>query len=108
MLSEALTFILDLHRDDSLLEIFEVRRQLEPYAAALAASRIDDETLGVLDAALDSVDAVTSVDELTAHDLEFHRTVSGRAATPTSSACWTRSAVRRCGPGSGAATLRTT
>lgn len=76
VLSEALAFILDLHRDDSLLEIFEVRRMLEPRAAALAASRIDDATLRILDDAVAAVDPAGSVDDLVAHDLTFHRTIS--------------------------------
>jgi len=40
----ALSFVLDLHRgEDSLLEVLEVRRILEPAAAAMAAQRIDDQ-----------------------------------------------------------------
>src|SRR3954453_14464880 len=43
LLTEAMTFIVDLHQDESILEIFEVRRILEPAAAAIAAGRITAE-----------------------------------------------------------------
>lgn len=76
VLSEALGFILDLHRDDSLLEIFEVRRLLEPQAAGLTAARIDDATLHILDDAVASVGPHSTVDELVTHDLAFHHTIS--------------------------------
>ena len=37
LLLEAMSFVVDLHTDRSVLEIFGVRRILEPAAAALAA-----------------------------------------------------------------------
>jgi 7,8-dihydroneopterin aldolase/epimerase/oxygenase len=43
LLLEALSFIVDLHRDDTLLEFLQVRRILEPAAAAMAAERVTDE-----------------------------------------------------------------
>ena len=49
-----MSFVVDLHRDDSVLEIFAVRRILEPAAAALAAQRMaDDATIAELRAVLD-------------------------------------------------------
>ena len=38
LLLEALSFVADIHQDASVLELFEVRRILEPAAAALAAA----------------------------------------------------------------------
>lgn len=76
VLSEALAFVLDLHRDDSLLEIFEVRKVLEPYATGLAATRLDAEALARLEAELDAIDPSSPIDEIVAHDLAFHRLIA--------------------------------
>src|SRR6202023_1993646 len=43
LLLAALSFIVDFHRDDTLLEFLRVRRILEPAATAMAAERITDE-----------------------------------------------------------------
>ena len=75
-LLEAMAFVVDLHRDRSVLEIFEVRRSLEPYAASLAATRIGEAELDALAASIASVDENTDVDRMVAHDLEFHRIIS--------------------------------
>src|SRR5882672_12110995 len=55
LLLDALTFVVDFHRDDTVLEFLEVRRILEPAATALAAQRMTDEQvarLGVVVAGL--------------------------------------------------------
>ena len=75
-LLEAMAFVVDLHRDRSVLEIFEVRRSLEPYAASLAATRIGEAELDALAASIASVNENTDVDRMVAHDLEFHRIIS--------------------------------
>jgi GntR family transcriptional repressor for pyruvate dehydrogenase complex len=76
LLLEAMAFVVDLHQNQSIVEIFDVRRVLEPHAAALAATRITDEELERLRSSLDAVSLTTSVEELVAHDLEFHRLIS--------------------------------
>lgn len=76
LLLEAMAFVVDLHQDQSIVEIFDVRRVLEPHAAALAATRITDDELERLRRSLDAVSLTTSVEELVAHDLEFHRLIS--------------------------------
>ncbi len=43
---EALSFIVDFHRDASVLEFLQVRRILEPAATAMAAERVSDERRG--------------------------------------------------------------
>ena len=45
LLMETMGFVLDLHQDASVLEFFEVRRILEPAAAARAALRMADEDI---------------------------------------------------------------
>ena len=76
LLLEALTFIVDFHRDDSVLEFLRVRRILEPAAAAMAADRIGETERDKLGGLLESVGPDTSVDRLVEADLEFHRQVS--------------------------------
>lgn len=76
LLLEALSFIVDFHRDDTVLDFLEVRRILEPAATALAATRMPDEDRIELGKALETVDADTPVEELVAADLEFHRQIA--------------------------------
>jgi DNA-binding FadR family transcriptional regulator len=75
LLLEAIGFVVDFHRDDTVLEFLAVRRILEPAATAMAASRITEAELDALGAALDALGAEPSVEDLIAADLEFHRAV---------------------------------
>ncbi|MFE0805596.1 FadR/GntR family transcriptional regulator [Streptomyces sp. NPDC058812] len=77
LLLEAIGFVVDFHRDDTVLEFLAVRRILEPAATALAASRITDRELDELDGRLDALGDDPPVEELVACDLEFHRGVVG-------------------------------
>nr|BFE70057.1 hypothetical protein GCM10020092_033580 [Actinoplanes digitatis] len=43
VLLDALSFVVDFHRDDTVLQFLEVRRILEPAATALAAERVVGE-----------------------------------------------------------------
>jgi GntR family transcriptional repressor for pyruvate dehydrogenase complex len=72
LLLEAMSFVVDLHDDSSILELFAVRRILESAAAAMAATLIDEATVAGLRTQIASVDASTSVEGLVAHDIEFH------------------------------------
>lgn len=76
LLLEAMAFVVDLHQDASVIEIFEVRRVLEAHAAGLAAVRISDAQLYDLSQLLSSVDESTSLDDLVSHDIEFHRQIT--------------------------------
>ncbi|MER5603284.1 FadR/GntR family transcriptional regulator [Streptomyces sp. NPDC002265] len=75
LLLEALSFVVDFHRDDTVLEFLSVRRILEPAATAMAAPRISERQLDVLSARLDTLGEAPSVEELVACDLEFHRDI---------------------------------
>jgi DNA-binding FadR family transcriptional regulator len=77
LLLEALGFVVDFHRDDTVLEFLAVRRILEPAATAMAASRIGERELDELADRLDALGDEPSVEELVAADLEFHRAVVG-------------------------------
>ncbi|MCM2418455.1 FadR family transcriptional regulator [Streptomyces sp. SID13666] len=73
LLLEAMSFVVDFHRDDTVLEFLAVRRILEPAATAMAALRIPGPELDVLQGKLDALGPEPSVEELVASDLEFHR-----------------------------------
>ncbi|MFH8977554.1 FadR/GntR family transcriptional regulator [Streptomyces sp. NPDC017890] len=77
LLLEAIGFVVDFHRDDTVLEFLAVRRILEPAATALAAARISERELDALGARLDALGAEPSVEELVACDVEFHRGIVG-------------------------------
>ena len=76
LLLEALSFIVDFHRDDTVLEFLEVRRILEPGATALAALRMSDEDKAKLADILDSVAVDSPVEDFVAADLEFHKKIA--------------------------------
>ncbi|GAA3728544.1 FadR/GntR family transcriptional regulator [Streptomyces tremellae] len=73
LLLEALSFVVDFHRDDTVLEFLAVRRILEPAATAMASTRITEDGLAELDGQLDALGSDPSVEQLVASDLEFHR-----------------------------------
>lgn len=79
LLLEALSFVVDLHADASVLELFAVRRILEPAAVALAALSIDAAAIADLRSQIRSVSEATSVEGLVAHDLEFHGAIVAAA-----------------------------
>lgn len=76
LLLEALSFIVDFHRDDQVLQFLAVRRILEPAAAALAAHTATAGQLAELRAVLDSASPQDGIDKAIAADIEFHRKVS--------------------------------
>ncbi|GLY95295.1 FadR/GntR family transcriptional regulator [Actinoplanes sp. NBRC 103695] len=76
LLLESLSFVVDFHRDDTVLEFMEVRRILEPAAAALAAERMTAEQLTGLRKVLGDLGPDPSVEALVANDLEFHRLIA--------------------------------
>ncbi|WP_409473074.1 FadR/GntR family transcriptional regulator [Streptomyces sp. HC307] len=75
LLLEAMSFVVDFHRDDTVLEFLAVRRILEPAATAMAADRIGEQEVDALTAQLDALGGDPSVEELVSCDLEFHRSI---------------------------------
>ena len=75
LLLEAISFVIDMHDDDSLLELFAVRRMLESQATGLAATHGDDEAIAALQAEVAGIDAGVSIDDLVAHDIRFHQDI---------------------------------
>lgn len=75
LLLEAISFVVDMHDDDSLLELFAVRRMLESQATGLAATHGDEEAVAALQEEVGGIDAAVSIDDLVAHDVRFHREI---------------------------------
>lgn len=77
LLLEGFSFAVELLQDDSLLEVVEVRRLLEPAATGLAATRISAEHLEELRDLLDRMRAAADdVEQMNHFDAMFHRTVA--------------------------------
>jgi GntR family transcriptional regulator, transcriptional repressor for pyruvate dehydrogenase complex len=76
LLLEALSFIVDFHRDATVLELLQVRRILEPAATAMATERATDDEIDDLRKLLDSLGPDPAVEDLVANDLEFHRRIA--------------------------------
>jgi GntR family transcriptional regulator, transcriptional repressor for pyruvate dehydrogenase complex len=76
LLLDTLTFVVDFHRDDSVLDFLRVRRILEPAAAAMAAQIVTAEQLEHMQLVIDGSQVDSSPEELLASDIEFHRLVS--------------------------------
>jgi GntR family transcriptional regulator, transcriptional repressor for pyruvate dehydrogenase complex len=91
VLLEPLSFVVALHRDDSILHFMQLRSFVEPECAALAALKIGDEDLDRLREIVDEADrlvAATPVDHelMMANDLAFHSLVNAASANPVASA----------------------
>jgi len=72
LLLSGLSFVVDLLQDQTLLEVFEVRRLLEPAATALAAERITAEQIEALRESLDQMRGTSDPEELVLQDRRFH------------------------------------
>jgi GntR family transcriptional repressor for pyruvate dehydrogenase complex len=84
LLLEGLGFAVELLRDDTLLEVMEVRRMLEPAATGLAAVRMSDAALDELAAILaDMRSVVDEPEQLIQHDIAFHRAVIAATGNET-------------------------
>lgn len=82
VLLDTMGFVVDLHRDDSVLHLLEVRRLLEPPATGMAATKMTDAEIAELRAVLEPVDATTGLEEVIAADLEFHRRIAAGSGNP--------------------------
>jgi len=76
LLMEAMSFMIDLQHDVSVLEFLEVRRLLEPAATAMATHRMGDDEIAALGDLLDTLGPDPSLDDLVATDQEFHRRIA--------------------------------
>jgi len=84
LLLEGVGFAVELLQGDTLLEVMEVRRLLEPAATGLAAQRIADEQLDELAVALQNMrDTATDPEQLMQADITFHRIVIASTGNET-------------------------
>lgn len=75
LLLSGLAFVMDLMQDRTVLELFEVRRLLEPAATGVAACRITDDSISGLRRLLEDMRRSTTAEELIPLDVEFHRSI---------------------------------
>jgi DNA-binding FadR family transcriptional regulator len=75
LLLDALTFVVEFHRDDSVLEFLRVRRILEPAAASMAALAIGPAELAALEDNLRACSPDADPEDLITLDIEFHRLI---------------------------------
>lgn len=84
LLLEGLGVAVELLRDDTLLEVMEVRRMLEPVATGLAALRMTDTRLDELARILEDMRAAAGdAEKLITFDTAFHHTVVATAGNET-------------------------
>ncbi|GIH60092.1 MULTISPECIES: FadR/GntR family transcriptional regulator [Microbispora] len=82
LLLDALSFVVDFHQDDTVLQFFEVRRILEPAATAMAATRMTDEDVAELRDILDAFPEKPSTEDFVANDLRFHQRIALGSGNP--------------------------
>src|SRR6478735_10566891 len=73
LLLDALTFVVDFHQDDSVLDFLRVRRILEPAAAAMAAQRVEPGEAAAIQDTIDGCSLEAADEDFLKHDVEFHR-----------------------------------
>jgi GntR family transcriptional repressor for pyruvate dehydrogenase complex len=84
LLLEGLGFAVELLREDSVLEVMEVRRLLEPAATGMAAVRMSDAAMDDLAEILEAMRAAADdPEELVQYDIAFHRTVVAATGNET-------------------------
>jgi GntR family transcriptional regulator, transcriptional repressor for pyruvate dehydrogenase complex len=84
LLLEGVGFAIELLQGDTLLEVMEVRRLLEPAATATAAGRISERQLDELDDLLRSMRSVAAdAEKLMQCDIAFHRAVVAATGNET-------------------------
>ncbi|GAA4932637.1 hypothetical protein GCM10023224_11060 [Streptomonospora halophila] len=74
-LLETFSVLAEISQGETLVEVLQVRRMLEPAATALAAARADDVQLRRLSAILDRIGTGESEGETVAADLHFHQAI---------------------------------
>jgi len=81
--AERLDFFEELIKDRGLLEIYELRRILEPEATAMAASRATPELVRNLTVLLKRMDDSATTEDHVSADLEFHSLIASASGNAT-------------------------
>lgn len=74
-LLDTFSVLAEVSQGQTLIEVLQVRRMLEPAATALAAARADEEQLNRLGTILDRIESGGSEGETVAADLTFHQAI---------------------------------
>lgn len=82
LLMDALGFLLDFHRDDSVLDFLAVRRILEPAATAMAARHLSAKAIAGIEQVIARDSLQTPVHTLVEHDLKFHALIAAGSGNP--------------------------
>lgn len=82
LLMEVMSFAVDFHQDDSVLHFLEVRRVMEPQAAALASVRMNAADHERLAAAVTELKKRGTADQFVDRDIEFHRCIASGSKNP--------------------------
>lgn len=82
VLLDAVSFVIDFHRDDSVLHFLEVRRIVEPAATAWAATLAKPEDIQCLDELLGKASPELSYQDFVELDRQFHRQVVSLCGNP--------------------------
>ncbi len=77
------SFVSDLLTGPTILELYQVRRILEPAATALAATRLTDDDLAALDECLRRMDEAETTQSFIDTDVEFHRIIVNASGNAT-------------------------
>jgi GntR family transcriptional repressor for pyruvate dehydrogenase complex len=82
LLLDVVTFVVDFHQDDTVLQFLQVRRILEPAATGMAATRISAGEVSELAALVDQITPETPVQERVERDVEFHHRIAVASGNP--------------------------
>jgi GntR family transcriptional repressor for pyruvate dehydrogenase complex len=77
------SFVSDLLTGPTILELYQVRRILEPAATALAATRLSEEDLAALETCLRRMDEAETTQSFIDTDVEFHRIIVNACGNAT-------------------------
>jgi GntR family transcriptional repressor for pyruvate dehydrogenase complex len=83
LLLEGIGFAAEMMQVEFSIDLIVVRRILEPAATAMAAARVDEETIGRLGDLLGRMRDAHSHEELVGFDAEFHSLVAGASGNAT-------------------------
>jgi len=82
VLLDAIAFVVDFHRDDSVCNFLEVRRILEPYAVSVAARKATKKQVDELRSCIDEVSADAEPEMFVENDRVFHRMLTSLCGNP--------------------------
>jgi GntR family transcriptional repressor for pyruvate dehydrogenase complex len=82
LLLDVMSIVMDFTQDESILQLLEVRRVLEPAATALAAARASEEELDEVRAAMDAMRRARDPEPLVEADAAFHSAIAHAAGNP--------------------------